>query len=42
MERKREESYVSKLHKMPPKFSDFFVDKEYKISRWLVYDPDTF
>jgi hypothetical protein len=38
----KKESYVSKLHKMPPKFSDFFVGKEYVIVQWLLYDPDTF
>ena len=39
---KKEESYVSKLHKMPPKFSEFFVGREFLISNWLLYDPDTF
>ena len=27
---------------MPPKFSEFFVGREFLISNWLLYDPDTF
>ena len=26
---------------MPVKFADFFVDKEYTVTKYLVYDPDT-
>ena len=35
------ESYRKKLKEFPPKFSDFFLGKEFIITRYLPYDSDT-